>query len=181
MTTSVARGGTQERLTMNRTVLLAALALTALPVAAADRASSPAAVVAEDAFDWLEGEWVRETKRGTAHERWTRVSESTMEGVGGVTSGGETRIFEHLRLERFGDEVFYVAKPAENPYPTPFKLISVEHTGEGQSRFVFSNPDHDFPQRVVYVRDGEDGMLARIEGTTGGEDRAVDFRFRRAP
>ncbi|HMB69863.1 MAG TPA: hypothetical protein VKU85_11145, partial [bacterium] len=67
-----------------------------------------------------------------------------------------------------------------NPYPTAFKLISVDHSGEGESRFVFSNPDHDFPQRVVYVREGDDGMLARIEGTMNGEERGIDFRFRRA-
>ena len=34
-----------------------------------------------------------------------------MEAVAFVTIGEETHVTEYLRLERFGEEVFYVAKP----------------------------------------------------------------------
>jgi len=127
-----------------------------------------------DAFAWLEGEWTRESRRGTVTEEWKRVSDVTMEGTATVTSDGVTRVTEYLRIEVFGDEVFYTAKPGENPLPTPFKLI--ESDGD---RFLFENEDHDFPQRIIYTRDGEGGMTARIEGSVDGEQRGIDFQFRR--
>jgi len=127
-----------------------------------------------DDFVWLKGDWVRQTKRGEATESWTRVSVSTMEGVASVMSDGSTRISEYLRIEQFGDDVFYTAKPGENPFPTPFKLIEFD-----EARFVFENPRHDFPQRIIYTRVGTDSLTVRIEGSMEGEERRIDFSFER--
>jgi hypothetical protein len=43
---------------------------------------------------------------------------------------------------------------------------------------VFENPTHDFPQRVIYRREG-DSLLGRIEGMTNGQQKAVDFPLKR--
>ena len=43
---------------------------------------------------------------------------------------------------------------------------------------VFENPAHDFPQRVIYKRDG-DKLNARIEGTKDGKTRGIDFPYTR--
>ena len=44
---------------------------------------------------------------------------------------------------------------------------------------IFENPQHDFPQRIIY-RLAADGVLkARIEGTMDGEPKAVDFPMRK--
>ena len=42
---------------------------------------------------------------------------------------------------------------------------------------VFENLAHDFPQRVIYRRCGED-LCARIEGAMG---KGQDWRYARAP
>jgi hypothetical protein len=47
-------------------------------------------------------------------------------------------------------------------------------------RAVFENPTHDFPQRVIYERDG-DALKARIEGSVAGEQESMDWTFRAAP
>jgi hypothetical protein len=148
-------------------VLAAGLLAVALPAGAA-------AGPADDFCRWLEGEWVRETKHGLATESWTRVSENTLEGEARVTSGENTKVTEYLRLERFGDELFYTAKPFQTPFPTAFLLVEEEG-----SRLVFDNPAHDFPQRIVYVRQEDDGLLVRIEGAVDGEEAFREFRFRR--
>jgi hypothetical protein len=44
---------------------------------------------------------------------------------------------------------------------------------------VFENEAHDFPQRVIYRREG-DRLLARIEGKIGGKERSADWIFNRA-
>jgi len=44
---------------------------------------------------------------------------------------------------------------------------------------VFENPEHDFPQRILYRLDG--GMLhARIEGVVDGEPLSSEWTWSRA-
>ena len=112
--------------------------------------------VAQSPFDvlvWLEGDWVRRTEHGEATESWKRVSDNTMEGVGFITSGDSVGISEYLRVERFGEEVFYTAKPGQSPFPTSFLMT----TGD-EKHVVFENPSHDFPQRIIYTRNGDNGL-----------------------
>ncbi|MBN1423177.1 hypothetical protein JXA88_01350 [Candidatus Fermentibacteria bacterium] len=45
---------------------------------------------------------------------------------------------------------------------------------------MFANPEHDFPQRVLYRRLGAGAVAARIEGDRGGTAMAVDFPMRRS-
>ncbi|MBL0170351.1 MAG: hypothetical protein IPP90_06385 [Gemmatimonadaceae bacterium] len=44
---------------------------------------------------------------------------------------------------------------------------------------VFNNPAHDFPQQISYRRVGRDSVVARIEGTRGGQVRGVNFPMKR--
>ena len=54
-----------------------------------------------------------------------------------------------------------------------------EMTSHEAQRVVFSNPAHDFPQRVIYERSG-DTLHARIEGEVEERTDGVDWNFRRA-
>jgi len=40
---------------------------------------------------------------------------------------------------------------------------------------VFENREHDFPQRVIYRRELDGSMHARIEGERDGRIRTIDF------
>jgi hypothetical protein len=128
-----------------------------------------------DAFSWLEGSWTRETKRGTSVETWSRVSEVTMEGIVTLQQGEALVVTEHLRLELMGDEVFYVAKPRENAFPTAFRLVERDAV-----QLVFQNPTHDFPQQIIYKRNGEQALVVAIARMGEGEKSMV-FEFKRAP
>lgn len=155
---------------MKPTALVVAIVLASAVATAAAGDAPPVAGF----FGWLEGDWLRETSRGTATESWTRVTPDALEGLVTLESGENRAVTEHLRLERLGEDVFFTAKPRENPLPTAFKLVEAE-----SARLVFENPDHDFPQRILYMREGADGLLVRIEGTIGGESRSAEFRFQR--
>ena len=88
-----------------------------------------------------------------------------MLGLNRVIRPGKRAFFEFLRIEERDGEIAYVAQPGGGA-STSFRLVSVEGTTA-----VFENPDHDFPQRIIYRLD--DGKLcARIEGTVDGEDSA---------
>jgi len=146
----------------------------ALVVALSAIAATPAPLQTTDlaALEWLEGEWHRDTARGVAA------------GVGLV---GEVALLpadadaeiptESLLLVAMGPDIFYIARPLENPYPVGFRLVSLTDDAT-----VFENPTHDFPQRLIYRRVSDDAMTASIEGPgdDGGLQR-IDFEFVRAP
>jgi hypothetical protein len=128
-----------------------------------------------DSLVWLVGTWQRQASHGTLYEKWTKVSDRTYEGDGFLVQNGDTTVTEYLRLEQFGEEVYYTARVPHNTYPVPFKLVLVEG-----KRCVFENPDHDFPQRIVYTRLPDERLQARIEGLQNGKQRATDFIFTKA-
>lgn len=68
----------------------------------------------------------------------------------------------------------YFASPGAQP-PTEFKLKEA-----GERRVVFENAAHDFPQRILYWREGE-SLVARIEGTIKGEAKQQEWRFAPGP
>jgi len=43
---------------------------------------------------------------------------------------------------------------------------------------VFANPEHGFPSRIVYRREGDE-LLARIEGTLRDKPAGEEWRFAR--
>lgn len=45
---------------------------------------------------------------------------------------------------------------------------------------TFENPEHDFPQRIIYRVVGPGALLGRIEGIERGKERAIDFPMQRA-
>ena len=128
-------------------------------------------------LQWLVGTWKRESSQGTVFERWTAVSARTLEGESWrVGADGERRHGESMLLAELGGEIFYLPKPAENPYPVAFKRVRLE---EGEA--VFENPAHDFPQRIGYLRRSAGEMTAWIEGPgEKGEPRRIEFHFSRS-
>ena len=70
---------------------------------------------------------------------------------------------------------FYVPNVAHNKYPVPFKLIRAE-----EGSFVFEHPEHDFPQRIIYQRQGEDKLHVRAEAEQAGKMSGIDFEFVKA-
>jgi hypothetical protein len=47
-------------------------------------------------------------------------------------------------------------------------------------RAVFANPEHDYPQRIIYWRDGDDSLCARIEGQRDGQVRTSSWSWHSA-
>ena len=52
------------------------------------------------------------------------------------------------------------------------------HALRGQAFVVFENPEHDYPQRILYLRDGDE-LTARIEGTAGGVEKSSEWTWTR--
>lgn len=53
------------------------------------------------------------------------------------------------------------------PYPRGERSADGFPLVRTEGEYVFENLEHDFPVRIVYVRDGPDGLTPRIEGRDG--------------
>lgn len=150
--------------------LLAALALALTPLALPAQSASSAPL---DRLRWLTGCWELRTPTRVTQESWIAPAGGLMLGTSRTVVSGTARAFEFLRIETPTGTVTYVAQPGGGT-PTSFPATSVSDT-----MVVFENPQHDFPQRILYRRVGPDSLLARIEGPQGGQSRGFDFRMQR--
>ncbi len=98
-----------------------------------------------------------------------------MLGISRTVADGKTVEFEFMQIrEETNGEILFIAKPSGQPEAT-FKLI------KGSAReVIFENPQHDFPQRVIYRLQDDGSLLGRIEGVSKGKEKSVDFPMNRA-
>ncbi len=135
------------------------LACSAVPVVAADR---PPAMI--DDLAWIAGHWRSTEGEAVSEEAWLAPLGGVMLGVHRDVLPTRGAFFEYLRIEERGGSLVYVASPLGRG-ATEFFLV--EQCGPS---VVFSNPGHDFPQRIAYTREG-DRLTATVEGEMDGELR----------
>ena len=124
-------------------------------------------------LSWLAG--CHELRAGArvVHEQWMAPLGGMMMGMSRTVARDTVREYEQLRIETRGDKVAYVAHPSRQA-ETSFVAETLNDT-----MVVFSNPEHDFPQRIIYRRLSADSTMARIEGTRGGQLRGINFPMKR--
>ena len=104
-------------------------------------------------------------------ELWTEPAGGVMLGLHRDVTAGRPAFFEYLRIEQQKSSVVYIASPRGGA-ATEFALISA-----GAAEVVFENLEHDFPQRIIYRREG-DLLIVRIEGEVSGETNARQWEWR---
>ncbi|MEM9381421.1 MAG: DUF6265 family protein, partial [Planctomycetota bacterium] len=135
-------------------------------------------VRSDDPFDWLPGRWVaREARRGevvVSQETWFEPAGGRMLGVTQSFVEGSDRggTFEFLRIEREGARMVLFAQPGGAP-PTRF-----DEAERGRAHVVFTNPDHDFPKRILYRRT-RDELSAEVGTET--DPAALTLRWDLSP
>jgi hypothetical protein len=144
------------------------LALAAFFLSTAALAQSPAKV---ESLGWMSGGWVNESARGKVSETWLGPGNGLMVAANLSTFANGRKSFEFLRIADTAEGFSYFASPEGRHPPTEFKVKEVS----GQ-RVVFENPEHDFPRRILYWREGE-FLWARIEGSIQGKERSQEWKF----
>ena len=122
-------------------------------------------------LSWMAGSWTGESRGIQMEEHWTAPKGNSMVGIHRDTGKGRTLLFEFLRIEQQGDQIVYLSMPNGRSPATPFPLKELSGT-----RVVFENPAHDFPQRIIYWKDGND-LRARIEGAQNGKPAGEEWRW----
>ena len=149
--------------------MIRSLAAALLLAPALCGAQSPARVAA---LDWMSGTWERKTETETVTESWLGPGNGLMVAANLTTWASGRKSFEFLRIAETPEGFSYFASTGGKA-PVEFKLKE-----SAERRVVFENATHDFPQRVLYWREGEH-LVARIEGSINGKERSEEWRFTR--
>jgi hypothetical protein len=149
---------------MKTALLAAALLLSTSALAQAPKAAS---------LEWMSGTWVAKSEAATVAESWVGPGNGMMVAANLSTWTSGRKFYEFLRIGETAEGLSYYASPGGRA-PVEFRMKEL-----GDRRVVFENPQHDFPQRILYWREGEQ-LLARVEGTLGGKEKREEWRFDRA-
>jgi len=124
----------------------------------------------------LEGVWQMTTKRGILCEEWKKINDNYLQSKGYIIKGTDTIINETVALTHKDDAVFYTSTVANqnDQQPVAFKM-----TKAGNNTFVFENPQHDFPKRIVYQLVSSDSLHAFIDDGVDGSGRKQNFYYKR--
>jgi len=136
-------------------------------------------------FLWLTGTWeLRRSAGGSRFEIWSLNIDGTLSGKGMRVEGTDTFLLEKIELIDRNKEFYYIATVPDqnNAMPIEFKLSKTEGTV-----YTFENPNHDFPQRIIYhfklkaedpqlVSSPRDSLLVRVESLDGN---GIDYGFAR--
>lgn len=73
----------------------------------------------------------------------------------------DTLILERLKLKTIENSIFYEATvPTQNSgEPVQFELTKFD-----DKEFIFENPEHDFPKKIIYIFSTRNQVIAVISG-----------------
>ncbi len=125
-------------------------------------------------MSWFLGKW--QVNESNSFEEWESVADNLYRGKEYKIRKNDTLVTETITIVQKGKEVFYIpsVKDQNEGKSVAFKLIS-----KNAEELIFENKNHDFPQRIIYVKVGEDQIDARIEGIKQGFFSELKFKLKR--
>ncbi len=124
----------------------------------------------------LQGTWKMQTKRGAICEEWKVVNKDYLQSKGYYVKGADTIVNETVALQNKADGIFYTSTVSNqnDRKPIAFKL-----TSSASGKFVFENPEHDFPKRIVYELINKDSLHAFIDDGNEASNKRSHFYYSR--
>ncbi|HKO36471.1 MAG TPA: DUF6265 family protein [Pyrinomonadaceae bacterium] len=125
-------------------------------------------------LSWLAGCWEANLRGREVNEQWMKPGGGIMLGMARTVAQGKAAEFEFTQIREDKDgAIYYVAKPSGQA-ETSFKLVKLQN-----KEAVFENPQHDFPQRIIYRLQPDGSLFARVEATDKGQLRGIDYPYKR--
>lgn len=153
------------------TIRVAGFALLVAVAALAQDTPAPAQVTQ---LDWMAGCWEGQMGKARVEEQWMKPAGGSMLGMARTIVDGKTVMTESHQIAGHDAELVLTVILRFSGKPTAFKMIRLT-----ADEVVFENPQHDFPQRILY-RKQPGGLLGRIEGEQQGKPKAQNFPMKRA-
>ncbi len=156
-------------------VLLSLLALlpATLPAADPKKPDQAASPVRIEQLAWLAGSWRMEKGGRVVDEQWMAPAGGVMLGMARTVAKGRVVAHEFVQIRVGpGGRLYYVAQPSGQ------KEATFQHTSLTDREVVFENPQHDFPQKIIYTLKADGSLLAVIEGLRAdGTTKRIEFPY----
>lgn len=94
-------------------------------------------------------------------EEWSSDENGNLKGKGYVVELGDTVFIEFLSIIKTDSIEVYKAQVSDQ---NNGEVIDFRRTAQGEDFIEFSNPQHDFPKKIVYRLQGDTALQAYIEG-----------------
>lgn len=166
----------EKTLWLGTALVIFGLTSAFLPTTQAIQSDKPAQIFKIEDLAWLSGDWETAPGRMQIDEHWTKVAGGSLIGMSRMVAGAKTVFFEYLRIEARGADIYYVAHPKARTPGTDFKLTRLT-----AQEAVFENPAHDFPKRIIYRKNADGALTARVEGNGTEKEKPQDFHYRPTP
>ncbi|QSB26141.1 DUF6265 family protein [Flavobacterium sp. CLA17] len=116
--------------------------------------------------DWLIGNWENKSPDGLLIENWQKVNDSTFSATSYFIKGKDTLHFEKIVLSQKGEKLTYSATVNGQNND---KAIDFPSTSETETKLVFENPQHDYPQKISYTKGANNTLTAEVTGKLQGK------------
>lgn len=120
---------------------------------------------------WMTGCWLELKGPNWTEECWTGPRADHMMGSGRDGRDDKVKSWETMQIERGADGTLVFYGSVKGGARVAFPMVS-----SGPRDIVFANPQHDYPQRIHYWREGM-GLNAEISLTDGSQ--AYRWRYGR--
>jgi hypothetical protein len=125
----------------------------------------------------LVGRWESTDARTQQIEEWAVDQGKDLRGKGFVMEGADTSYIEFLSIKFEGNTPVYSAQVSNQ---NKGDVIPFRMSAQSKDVIEFSNPEHDFPQKIVYRLQNDSMLQAYIEGPRNNSTTRVTFDFKRS-
>ena len=128
-------------------------------------------------MNWLVGQWENKMPEGILTETWTKTNDSTFSGTSYfIINKNDTVHSETIFLTQLKDELIYspTVKGQNDDKSVDFIL-----TSNIENSFVFENPKHDYPKKIVYKKVAENGLITTISGLQQGKQSNESYPMKK--
>ena len=108
------------------------------------------------------------------HSETWKQERNMLKGFGLALEGNDTLFYERLEINLAVNPIVYTSwvRSQNDGNGIEFKLTESTDTS-----WIFENPQHDFPTKIMYIRKGPQKLEARISGREKGIPREEQFVF----
>ena len=127
-----------------------------------------------DQLAFMAGCWQGPFGDQVNQEMWMRPAAGTMLGTARNEKGIQTTFTEFAMIHVNNGKLAITVQSGMTSDKTTFPMVTLK-SGE----VVFENPQHDFPQRILYRSTGRNGLFAKVDGMMKGKPAAEEFPMKR--
>lgn len=119
-------------------------------------------------------EWMLGTREAVVGEKlirevWEKENDSLLVGKSYEVTSYDTTLTETIELKSVAGTIYYIPLVFDQ---NNREAIMFQLNSSNPEQLVFENPEHDFPQKIVYYKEG-DNINAWIEGN----NQKIEFYF----